>query len=350
MNISAAEIAERVGGILVGDGEVQVTGVNGIRQAGEGDLSFYASVAYERYLKSTKAAILLVPTDFPAGSMPTIQVADPYKAFLTIVQIAQPEATHHPEGIHPTAVVADTARLGENVALGPHVVIGDACEIGDNVILHAGVVIAYGCTIGASTTMFPNVSILEGTQVGARCILHSGAVLGSDGFGFSPGPTGLQKIPQVGTVAIGDDVEIGANSAVDRATFGETRIGSGTKIDNLVQIGHNNELGQHCVVCGNVGIAGSTVLGNGVTVAGAATINGHIEIGDGVTVGGLSGVTKSVKPGQVVSGFPAIKHSQHRRVQAGMQGLPKTLRTIRDLKRRIEELEDQLHGKAENDS
>ncbi|HEO71612.1 MAG TPA: UDP-3-O-(3-hydroxymyristoyl)glucosamine N-acyltransferase, partial [Candidatus Hydrogenedentes bacterium] len=192
--------------------------------------------------------------------------------------------------------------------------------------------------------VYPNAVILEGVRVGARCILHSGVVLGADGFGFTPHERRWQKIPQIGTVELGDDVEVGANTAIDRATFGATRIGRGTKIDNLVQIGHNVNLGEDCVLSGKVGIAGSATIGHHVVMGARAGVGGHIEIGDGVRIGGMSGVSKSVKPGQVVSGYPAMEHRKALRIQASQRMLPDALQRLRHVEQRLEELERRIHG------
>ncbi len=351
MNVTVGEIAAEVGGKVIGDVSVRLTGMNGIRQAQEGDLSFISSSRYLRYLDDSKAAALLVPPSIGEASVPLIQVADPYAAFLTLLgQHCPGRDTRPKKGVHPSAVIGDRVVLGEAVALDAHVRVADNAVLGDNVCVYAGAYIGDGVRIGADSVVYPHASILAGVTLGARCIVHSGAVIGSDGFGYVPGPEGPRKIPQTGGVVLGDDVEVGANSCIDRATFGSTVIESGTKIDNLVQIGHNVEMGRGCIICGNAGISGSAILGNGVTVAAGAGIGGHIEVGDGVTVAGLSGVTKSVEPGRVVSGFPAMDHERDKRIQASLRRLPDALREIRALRRRIEELENTRDGMSEDHS
>lgn len=350
MNVTVGEIAAHVGGIVVGNESVRLTGLNGIRQAREGDLSFISSSRYARYLNEAKAAALLVPESISSAPIPLIQVPDPYAAFLDILNEYLPSGPEHPRAIHPSAVVGENVTLGRNVALDANVTVADNAVLGDNVCLYAGVYVGKDVRIGPDTVIYPNVSILAGVVIGARCVVHSGAVIGSDGFGYLNGAAGPRKIPQVGNVVIEDDVEIGANTAIDRATFGSTIIGSGTKIDNLVQIGHNVEMGTGCLICGNAGISGSAILGNGVTIAAGAGVAGHIEIGDGATVAGLSGVTKTIASGKVVSGFPAMDHERDKRIIASMRHLPETLRAIRDLRRRIEELEKHQDGMSKDHS
>ncbi len=350
METSLGEIAKLVDGAVIGDAETRITGFNSIRQAETGELTFVAHERYIPLMAATRASAILVPRNIAEGAKPLVQVDSPYEAFLRLIQHLRPPKMSLPKGIHPTAMVAASAEIGPDAALGPHVVVSDGARIGAGTIVCAGCYIGRDTSIGEATLVYPNVSIREEVTVGARCIIHSGAVIGSDGFGFASRDGVHVKIPQTGTVVIGDDVEIGANSAVDRATFGATRIGSGTKIDNLVQIGHNVVLGEHCIVCGTSGIAGSAVIEDHVTIGAQAGINGHIEIGRGVTVGARSGVTKSVKPGQVVSGFPATDHNREKRILASLRHLPEYARRIRQLERRIQELEELLHGKAADNS
>jgi len=346
MNKSVDEIAEGVGGTIIGDKTTRITGVNGIKQAGPGDLTFARDARYRAFLRTTQAAAVLVSRDVAEGHKTLIQVESPDLAFAQVLQECSAEHIHHPSGIHATAVMGENVQLGKDVALGAHVVLADECRIGDGAVLYAGTYVGHAATIGPETVIYPNVTVLDGVSVGARCVLHSGVVLGADGFGFAPLEGLWSKIPQVGTVRIGDGVEIGANSAVDRATFGATTIGAGTKIDNLVQIGHNVEIGEHCIVAGMAGIAGSAIIGNRVMMGAGAGIAGHLDIGDGVQIAGFSGVTKSVKPGQVVSGFPAMDHNGDKRIQASQRRLPEVLRRLRELERRLVEVERQLHGKA----
>lgn len=354
MDTSVGEIANLVGGLVSGENTARITGLNGIRQAKPGDLTFVGDRRYMPFLETTEASAILVSPDVTPRDKTLIHVKNPYFAFVKVIQTCAVSApAFHPTGLHETAVIGGHVRIGKNVAMDAHVRVADDCTIGDGVILYAGVYIGRGCSIGEKTILYPNVTLREGVQVGSRCIIHAGAVLGSDGFGFAPmeadqGSGTWFKIPQVGNVVIGDDVEIGANTSVDRATFGSTAIGRGTKIDNLVQIGHNVVIGEHCVISGMTGLAGSVTVGNHVTIAAQVGIADHVEIGDGATVAGRSGVTGTVKPGSVVVGYPAMEHSLGLRVLTGMRHIPELPRRMRELERRIQELENQLHGQTED--
>ena len=345
MDKSVAEIAELVGGAIVGDAAIRITGVNGIRQAGSGDLSFVGSRQYVPYVETTSASALLIREDVVCPDKTVIRVNDPYKAFIQVIQQYVDRGAAHPfEDIHDSAVIGRDVMLGEGVAIDAYVRIADEARLGDGVVVYAGAYIGRGVRVGAETVIYPNVVLREGVTVGARCIVHAGVVVGSDGFGFAPMDGAWFKVPQVGTVVIGDDVEIGANSAVDRATFGSTVVGRGTKIDNLVQIGHNVEIGEGCVVSGMTGIAGSTTVGHHVTIGAQAGIGDHLEVGDRATIAGRAGVATSVKPGAVVSGYPAMDHQAQLRILAAMRRLPDTRQRVRQLERRVRELEEQLHG------
>lgn len=350
MEMTVSEIAERVGGVVVGDGDVRITGVNGIKEAVGGDLTFLTDARYLGYLAKTEASAILVTNAIDSAPRTLIQVANPYLAFYSIFPVFRPPRQHAIRGIHPSAVVSETAELGEDVTLGAGVFVGDAARIGARAVLYPGVYVGAGAVVGSDTVLYPNVVVREGVEVGARCIMHPGVVLGADGFGFQLYQGTLHKVPQIGTVVIGDDVEIGANSAVDRATFGATVIGRGTKIDNLVQIGHNCRIGEHCTISGTTGIAGSATIGNRVTIAAQVGIGGHLEIGDGVVVAARSGVTKSIPPGQVVSGFPAKDHNVEKRLRASERQMPDALRRLRDLERRLDTMEGKTHGTTTHNS
>ncbi|MEZ4653969.1 MAG: UDP-3-O-(3-hydroxymyristoyl)glucosamine N-acyltransferase [Candidatus Eisenbacteria bacterium] len=270
--------------------------------------------------------------------------ADPYRSFLQVLQIFSRPPDQPPTGIDPSAIVSPNAQLGEGLAIGPHVVIEDGVHIGDGTVLMAGCYVGPRSRIGRGCRLYPRVVIREDIQVGDQVILHPGVVLGSDGFGYAFDAGQHRKIPQMGRVVIEDDVEIGANSTIDRATTGETRIGRGTKIDNLVHVAHNVEIGPLSILCAQAGISGSTRLGRGVTLAGQAGLVGHIEIGDGARVGAQGGVTKSVKAGETVSGYPATNHGRASRMYAALRHLPDALRSLRNLEQRMRKLEGMGNG------
>jgi len=346
MPMTLEQIAALTGGRLVGDGATPITGVNGIQEAGPGELVFVRDAKYARHLASTKASAVLIqqaPEDCP---IPAVEVSHPDVAFLMVLKHFEQALVTHPSGIHPAAVVSPTAKLGVNISLGPNVCIEDDAVIGDGAVLYAGVYVGRGSSIGPASVVYPNAVIREYCTLGARCIIHSGAIIGSDGFGFAPAGGQWIKVPQIGRVVIGDDVEIGSATCLDRATFGETRIGTGTKIDNLVQVGHNVQIGEHCVIAGTCGIAGSAKIGNNVRVGANSGIAGHIEIGDGATIAARAGVVSSIEPGRTVSGFPAIDHNEQRRVMVGQRKVPELLRRVRELERKLEALEDTQHGES----
>lgn len=344
MNTSVAEIAALVGGVVIGDGSTRITGVNGIKQARPGDLTFVSGARYLRFLEATQASAAIVGPGVQTGRIPLIQVEKPEISFWSVLkEVETTSISHPPAGIHPTAVIGSHVRLGAKVAIDAHVRIADHCVIGDGVVIYAGAYVGRESSIGGKTIIYPNVTIREQITLGARCIIHSGAVIGGDGFGFAPLEGTLYKIPQVGTVEIGDDVEIGSNSTIDRATFGKTIIGRGTKVDNLVQIGHNVEIGEHVVISGATGISGSVIIGNRVTIGGQVGIGGHIDIGDGAVIAARTGVSKSVPPGAVVSGFPMKEHRKDLRIMACISRLPETAHRVHELEARIKELEDRGH-------
>lgn len=339
MHLTLGELAERLDAELHGNADVVIRSVAGIREAREGDITFVANRKYEAYLSDTQASAVIVPPGLLLGSIPALETKDPMRTYLEVLQIFEDEPDRPEPGIDATAVIAESAQIGENVAIGAHVVVEAGARIGNGATVMAGSYVGHRTIVGVDCLLYPHVVLREDVEIGNRCILHPGVVVGSDGFGFAPGPNGHMKIPQIGKVIIEDDVEIGANSAIDRATTGVTRIGRGTKIDNLVHVAHNVEIGSDSILCAQVGISGSTRLGRQVTLAGQAGLIGHIEVGDRARVGAQAGVTKSIPPEESVSGYPAINHSRAQRVYASMRHLPDLLRTVRDLERRIAELE-----------
>jgi UDP-3-O-[3-hydroxymyristoyl] glucosamine N-acyltransferase len=340
------ELAAAVGGRVIGDAELRVRGVAGIREAQPTDITFLANSRYERYLTETRAAAVICTEGLTPSAVPLVVVANPYLAFQKVVSIFRPDSYRPTPGVHPSALVSSSARIGKDVAIGPHCVVEDAVVVGDRVVLMAGAYIGHQSRIGADTVLHPHVVVREECEIGERCILHAGVVIGADGFGFVLDGDSYQKVPQVGNVVVGNDVEIGANTTVDRATTDSTRIGDGTKIDNLVQIGHNVVIGRHCIIVAQVGISGSTHLEDYVTLGGQAGLAGHIRIGTRATVAGKGGVSKSVPAGEVVSGYPAIPHRLFKRLFALFQKLPELFQNQRDFDERLQRIERERKEEA----
>jgi UDP-3-O-[3-hydroxymyristoyl] glucosamine N-acyltransferase len=345
------EVARIVGGEATGDVEIEIRRLSKIEEAVEGDVTFVANAKYSKHLSATGATAVLVSRDSDFAELKSrrvpiqlIKVDDPYRAFLILVDAFYPSPAKLAAGVHPTAVVARSAKLGNEVAVGPFVVIGERCSVADGSALHAGVVLYDDVRIGAGSTLYGNVTVREQCVIGSRVIIHSGTVVGCDGFGFAPKKDGTyEKIPQRGIVAIGDDVEIGSNCAIDRATIGETRIGRGVKLDNLIQVAHNVVIGDNTVIAAQTGISGSTRIGVNCVIAGQVGFAGHIHLADRSTVGAQSGVSRSfVEPGKTYFGYPAKEHLQALRMEGAARQLPELLVEIRDLKKRIQELESRI--------
>ncbi|HEY3155017.1 MAG TPA: UDP-3-O-(3-hydroxymyristoyl)glucosamine N-acyltransferase [Candidatus Eisenbacteria bacterium] len=339
MKVTLEAVAKAIDGTVVGDGSVEITGVAGIREAREGDLTFLANPRYESYLDVTQASAIIVSENHRNIRKPLIQNPNPYLAFLKAIRLFAGEAERPCTGVHPTAVVSEEAYVAQDASIGPYVVIERGASIGARAIVHAGCYVGARTRLGDEVLLYPNVTVREECVLGDRVIVHSGTVVGSDGFGFVRDGDVYRKLPQVGNVVVEDDVEIGANVTIDRATTGTTRIGAGSKIDNLVQIAHNVQIGENCIIVAQVGISGSTVLGDHVVLAGQVGIVGHIEIGDGASVGAQSGVSKSVKAGERMFGYPAMPLRQAKRIEASIRNLPELIQTVRRLKRRVDELE-----------
>jgi UDP-3-O-[3-hydroxymyristoyl] glucosamine N-acyltransferase len=333
------DLAEALSCQLVGEGEVEIRGVASIREAKEGELTFVADARHLKHLEETQASAIILSLQDPPSAKPTLRTDNPYLAFAKALQLLHPQALPSP-GVHPTAVLEEGVRLGEGVFVGAFTFIGKESMVGDRSILFPQVYIGRGSHIGKGCLLYPQVMVREGIWIGDRVIVHSGTVLGSDGFGYAKDKEGrYHKIPQIGGVRVEDDVEIGANVTIDRATLGQTRIGRGTKIDNLVQIAHNVQVGQDTVIVSQVGIAGSTKIGNRVTLAGQVGIVGHIEIGDDSIVGSQSGVAENLGPKSIVTGSPAIPHNLFLQMAVSLPKVPELIKTVRALERRIQELE-----------
>jgi UDP-3-O-[3-hydroxymyristoyl] glucosamine N-acyltransferase len=332
-----SDIVDKLGGTLEGDGEIEITAVAGLGEAGKGDISFLANPKYAAQVASTKASAVIVPTDWDRpASCALVRVENSDQFFAEAAELFFEAPPKPAAGIHPSAVVADSARLGENVSVGANCTVEEGVVIGANTVISPNCHLAYKTVIGEDCFLYPLVSTREFTDIGNRVIIHNGTVVGSDGFGYAVQEDGSRtKIPQIGKVVIEDDVEIGANVAIDRARFGKTRIGKGTKIDNLVQIAHNVVIGEHSVMCGQSGISGSTTIGSRVILAGQAGLAGHLDVGDGAIVGAQAGVMKDVPAKDFVIGSPAMPHLQFKKMVANTILLPK-------LKDRIKQLEEAL--------
>jgi UDP-3-O-[3-hydroxymyristoyl] glucosamine N-acyltransferase len=333
-----AELAASFGGRVVGDGDLAVTGVAALADAGPGQLAFSTGGKHRKAAIASRAAALLVgerDLDLARPDRPLWVVEDPQRTFTLVTAAFFPEPRMAP-GVHPTAVVDASVLLDPaEVAVGPYAVLGAGVELAAGVEIQAHAVVGAGCRLGAGTVVFPHAVLYPGCELGARCRVHAGAVVGADGFGYVSRRDGHHKVPHVGRVIVGDDVEIGANTTIDRAALGVTRVGSGSKIDNLVQVGHNVELGRGVLLCSQAGIAGSSKLGDGVVLAGQAGVADHLELGDGVQVGAASAVVQSVPAGQVVSAtVPAIEIGLWRRQAVLLGRLTELFLRLRQLERR----------------
>ena len=335
--LTAAEVAALVGGTLVGESAGgRLTAVAPLDRAGPADLSFLAAGRYLPYFHASRAGAVFV-TDEHRGAQPgpavRIVVKDPHRAMLDVVRAIYPPRPRA-AAVHPTAAVGAGAALGRDVALGPRVIVGAGARLGDRVELMAGVVVGDGVAIGDDTTLYPNVVCYPGTVVGARVLVHAGVVLGSDGFGYVPGRTGHEKLPHVGRCVIGDDVEIGANTTIDRGSVDDTVIGPGTKIDNLVQIGHNCRVGARCLLMAQVGLAGSTHLEDDVILAGQVGVAGHLTIGRGARIAAQSGVMGDVPAGATWFGYPARDRREALRAIAGSYRMAGIVGDVEELVKR----------------
>ena len=340
------EELERVGmkPALRGDGQRVVTGVATLEDAGDGQISFLSNPKYEKLLTTTRAqAVVLKPDVAAPDSLDLIRVDNPYAAITALLVSLHGYREHRP--VPPTpqhSHIAPSARIGKNATIHPGVTIADEVVIGDNAVIYPGCYVGPRCRIGDKLLLYPNVVIYDDTVVGDRVTIHAGTVVGNDGLGYAPVNGKWVKIPQIGTVELGDDVEIGSNCSIDRATVGKTRIGSGTKFSNLIAIGHGTQIGEHCMFVAQVGVAGSVNVGKHVTMAGQAGVVGHIQIGDNATVGAKAGVAHSVPAGETVLGQPAAPIGDARRRMALVGRLPDLNRTVKQLEKRIAELESKL--------
>lgn len=339
-------IATLVSGEVEGDGATEILGISSVEEAREGDLLFAESPRFlNMALRSEGSAVLTTPAvraEVQEITKPLILIENARLAFMTVLERFAPPLKF-PEGIHPSAVIAPDVVLGEAVRIGAGVTIAEGCEIGARVTIFPGVQIGTDCTIGEDTVLYSNVVLYSRITVGKRCILHGNSVFGADGFGFVLVGTSLRKVPHLGSVELGDDVEIGACSTIDRSKTGVTRIGSGTKLDNHVQVAHNCTIGRYCVIAAHAGIAGGVTIGDGVMMAGQSGIADHIQIGSGARLGGRAGATSNVPAGTTVLGFPARPHRRVLKEWGAVAQLPEALRRLKEMEARIAELEQRLH-------
>jgi len=340
MPFTAAEIAHQVAGEVIGDGSIQLTGFAPASKAKPGDLTFAENEIYFAAAEQSAAAAILANGEFTSSRKVLIRVKNARIAFAKVLPLFFPEPAFAP-GIHPTAVIAASATIDATAHIGPHCVIGERVLVGAGVVLQGGDHLGADSRLGEATQLFPNVTVYPQTQIGARVRIHAGCVIGSDGFGYVFDTGAHRKVPQIGSVILGDDVELGANVTIDRGALGPTIIGKGTKVDNLVQIAHNVVIGEHCIVVSQTGIAGSTQLGNHVVLGGQVGLAGHLKIGNQVTIAAQSGVMHDIPAGEKWFGSPARPDRQMKRQILALQHLP-------DLLRRVAELERQLKGEAKS--
>jgi UDP-3-O-[3-hydroxymyristoyl] glucosamine N-acyltransferase len=334
------ELAARVGGRVVGDPQRPLSGIQPLSSAGPEHLSFFTDPRLRAEAEASAAGAILTAPSIEGLRQDLLVADDPGLALVELLRLFHPEPAA-PPGVHATAVVAEGARVAASASIGPYVVIGEGAEIGDGAVLHPFVCVGAGARIGAEAILHPHSVLYPGAVVGDRVVLHAGVVIGADGFGYIVRRGRHVKVPQVGAAVLEDDVEVGANSAIDRATLDETRIGAGTKIDNLVQVGHNVRVGRASILCGQVGIAGSATIGDGVVLAGQAGVTNRITIGDGARVAGKSAVFDDVPAGAQVAGIPAAEASRWRRQVAILRRLP-------ELRKRLNALERGGRAKSEN--
>lgn len=335
MNVTVRQMAEWVRGEVLGDPELAITNARTLSEAGPGDITFVESDRNLAAWHASRASAAVVPEGVPVNGRPIIRVADPLMAFVDIVRHLRGRPADEHGLVHPSACIDATARLAPGVSVGALAVVGAGTEVGPNAAIHAGAVVGRGCRIGADTVIHPRAVVYDDCVLGARVTIHAGAVIGADGFGYRTQNGHHVKVPQLGNVEIEDDVEIGACTTIDRGTFGPTRIGAGTKIDNLVMIGHNCQIGKHNVLCGQVGIAGSCVTGDYVVMGGQVGLADHVTVGTGAKIGAQSGVPSDVPAGANLLGSPAMPLSEQRRMFIHIQKLPELRDEVKKIKKHL---------------
>jgi UDP-3-O-[3-hydroxymyristoyl] glucosamine N-acyltransferase len=342
MKVPLSQIAALIQGDILGNSEIVISGAAPFEHAGERDITVAGSAKFLKQIDSCRAGAIIVPPNIETAGHTLVQVQNPMVAFARVLQFFHPPAKP-PEGIHPRAEVGPDFKHGPGVSIGPMVAVGNRVAVGRQLRLYPGVVIGDDVSIGDDVVIYPNVTVRDGTIIGSRVIIHSGTVIGSDGFGFAPDGSMYHKLPHTGIVQIDDDVEIGANNAIDRGTFGKTHIGRGVKTDNLVHIAHNVAIGENTVLVAQVGISGSVTIGSNAILAGQAGIAGHLHIGDRATVGPQTGVGKPVPAGEIVSGgIPEMPHRLWLRVVRTFPKLPEINKRLSALEKMVKHLQDKL--------
>jgi UDP-3-O-[3-hydroxymyristoyl] glucosamine N-acyltransferase len=347
MQKTLGELAEYVGGRVVGDSKVVIKSASTLGRAGEGDISFLANIKYEKQVQTTKASAVIVGKETPNVSVPLLVAEDPYYAFMQIMVLLHGYRKHKKTGISPRAIIADSAEIGADCHIYDFVTVSDDAKVGNGCIIYPGVFIGQGTAIGNDCIIYPNVAIYDGCKIGNRVILNANAVIGDDGFGYATHKGMHYKVPQIGIVVIEDDVEIGACCGIERGTLGDTVIGQGSKLGDLVAIGHGTKIGPHCLLVAQVGVAGSTTLGHHCVVGGQVGIVGHINIGNNVTIGAQAGVINNVPDGKTVVGAPAIEADQGKRAYSMIQHLPEMRQSIRKLENHIERIAPSVESDSE---
>ena len=333
-SITTADIAQLVGGEVLGEPALTLLGFARADAAKAGDLTFAENETWFGHAEQGAASAILAPDPFRSAKKTVIRVGNPRVAFAKVLPLFFPERTF-PPGVHPSSVIAPSASVDPSAHIGPLCVVEERASIGPGCVLEAGDYVGHDCRLGAGTHLFPNVTLYAGTLVGLRVRIHSGTVVGSDGFGYVFDQGRHLKVPQIGNVLLGDDVEIGSNTSIDRGALGPTIVGAGTKIDNLVQVAHNVSFGDHCIVCGQTGISGSTKIGSYSTFAGQVGIAGHLQIGNQVTVAAQAGVMNNIPDGEKWLGAPAQPDRQMKRIFIALQRLPELLKRVHELEKRL---------------
>ncbi len=343
MKFTAEQIAGLLEGIVEGNPSVEVSALAKIEEGFSGALSFLGNPKYEEFIYDTESSVCIVNTTFePSKELPKsltiIKVEDAYACFGKLLELYDSMTKEEPR-IEQPSFISESARIGKDIFLGAHAYIGKNCVVGDNVVIHPNVTIANNVTVGNGTIIYPGATIYRDCVIGENCIIHAGAVIGADGFGFNPDENGVfQKIPQIGNVVLEDNVDVGANSTIDRATMGSTIIRKGAKIDNLVQIGHNVEVGVNSAMAAQVGIAGSCKIGNNVLIGGQVGLAGHLKVGDQVMIAAQSGVVGDLKEKKTYMGSPAYESTDYKKSYLGFRRLPRILTRLQALEQQIKEL------------